>query len=48
MEIPPVYNSFRRLLAYRIAQRFRIGHETSDYDVSMSRHNFSFIDNNLG
>lgn len=30
MEIPPGYNSFRRLLAYRIGQRFGLSHTTSD------------------
>jgi hypothetical protein len=30
MEIPPGLNGFRRLLAYRIAQRFGLVHSTSD------------------
>ncbi len=30
MEIPPVYNSFRRLLAYRVGQRFGLSHGQSD------------------
>jgi hypothetical protein len=30
MELPPVHNSFRRLLAYRIAQRFGLTHAVSD------------------
>lgn len=30
MDIPPGYNSFRRLLAYRVGQRFKLNHTTSD------------------
>jgi hypothetical protein len=30
MELPPEHNSFRRLLAYRIAQRFGLTHAVSD------------------
>mmetsp|Transcript_92955 Transcript_92955/g.182140 ORF Transcript_92955/g.182140 Transcript_92955/m.182140 type:complete len:553 (+) Transcript_92955:64-1722(+) len=30
MEIPPGYNSFRRLLSYRIGQRFGLTHSTGD------------------
>lgn len=29
MEIPPISNSFRRLIIYRVAQRFRLTHGTS-------------------
>ena len=29
-EIPPVHNSFRRLIAYRVGQRFGLQHATSD------------------
>jgi hypothetical protein len=31
MDIPPVFNSFRRLLAYRVGQRFGLQHMQSDY-----------------
>lgn len=30
MEIPPAYNSFRRLLFYRIGDRFGLDHSTSN------------------
>jgi hypothetical protein len=30
MELPPEHNSFRRLLAYRIAHRFGLTHGVSD------------------
>ena len=30
MELPPEHNSFRRLLAYRLAQRFGLTHAVSD------------------
>jgi hypothetical protein len=30
MEMAPIYNSFRRLLTYRLAQRFRLQHAISD------------------
>eukprot|EP01035_Chromulina_nebulosa_P040953 gene40953-55349_t len=30
LEFPPVHNSFRRLLAYRVGQRFGLSHSTTD------------------
>jgi hypothetical protein len=30
LDIPPIYNSFHRLLLYRIAQRFNLDHCQSD------------------
>jgi hypothetical protein len=30
MEIPAGYNSFRRMLSYRIGDRFGLSHTTSD------------------
>ena len=40
MELPPEHNSFRRLLAYRIAQRFGLTHAVSDQinEVIVKRH----------
>ena len=36
MEIPPGNNSFRRLLTYRVGQRFGLSHATSDQLTEVS------------
>lgn len=47
MEIPPGLNGFRRLLAYRIAQRFGLIHSTGDnygeVSVNIERHSVVLI-----